>query len=277
MHLDLLKELKKGPDQIYSLANSTMNSDQAEEVLLRESVASKKYDDYLEEIAKHHSIPVMDKEVQIFLNKIPLNGNIIDVGGCWGWHWRHINTLRKDIKVFIVDFVKGNLNHALNLLDKDLINKQIFLIHGDATELPFENNSFAGYWTVQTLQHIPNFKNAILESYRVLEHDGIFANYSLNNQFLLKLIYKALGKNYHTKGKIDKAFYLERFSEEQVRIIEAIYERQGRKRYSEILFKPSIKFSYPGRQNMLGTLDSLLSNFSAGKSVARQMSYHITK
>ena len=41
------------------------------EVRTREKVASDHFDYYLDEISKHHSIPVMDKEIIRFLKTIP--------------------------------------------------------------------------------------------------------------------------------------------------------------------------------------------------------------
>ena len=134
-----LKPLELGNDQVYY--SSFVNKAQEEEIKLRESVASADYEDYLAEIANHHSIPVMDNEVISFLKEIPPNGIVVDVGGCWGWHWRELNTIRPDVTVIIVDFIRANLKHAINILGGE-INKNIFLVHGDATQLPFPDFSF---------------------------------------------------------------------------------------------------------------------------------------
>ena len=53
------------------------------------------------------------------------------------------------IKVFIVDMIVENLVQATNLLDGK--KKNIFLVHGDATNLIFDDSAFDGYWSVQTL------------------------------------------------------------------------------------------------------------------------------
>jgi len=166
-------------DDIYGY--DFINKGQDYEIKLRESVADYKYDDYLLELSKHHSIPVMDKEVIKFLELIPVDGIIIDVGGCWGWHWRNIHKHRPDVKVFIIDFVRNNLIHAKNILN-GCINNNIFLIHGDATNLIFDDKVFDGYWSVQALQHIPNYELCVKEAYRVLKNGAAFANYSFNSQ-----------------------------------------------------------------------------------------------
>ena len=204
-------------------------------------MASKDYGDYLHELSKHHSIPVMDREVDHFLRSIPKNGLIIDVGGCWGWHWRRISNTRPDVTVFIIDFVRGNLVHAKNVLGQQ-IGTNIFLVHGDATSLIFSDNTFDGWWSVQTLQHIPDYKKAVSEAWRVLKDRGVFANYSLNNQALIRFVYRIMGRKYHVKGNVPGSFYLARASHEQLKQVKDIFSNNCRVRYSEVLFSPELKF-----------------------------------
>ncbi len=153
----ILSYLELGEDNVFSY--DFTNIEQDEELKLRESVASQNYQDYLDEISNHHSIPVMNREVKLYLKKIPSHGIIVDVGGCWGWHWRRMKYTRPDIFVFIVDFVRKNLIHARNILGPQINNS--FLVHGDATSLIFQDNTFDGWWSVQALQHIPNFEKAV--------------------------------------------------------------------------------------------------------------------
>jgi ubiquinone/menaquinone biosynthesis C-methylase UbiE len=273
---EILSSLTIGDDGIYGY--SFDNKGQEEEIKLRESVADHKYDNYLAEISKHHSVPVMDNEVARFLREIPSNGSIIDVGGCWGWHWRNIQKIRPDIKVYIVDFIRNNLIHAKNVLGNS-VGKNIFLIHGDATNLVFDDEVFDGYWSVQTLQHIPNFETAIKEAFRILKNGGAFANYSLNTQWPIKLIYRLFGKGYHESGNIPGSFYLARASATQVEIIGSVFDDNVNKRYSEILFSPELKMTLAGRNNsILGVIDIHLSNnLGLLSGLARQQSYHVKK
>ena len=124
---------------------------QDSELKLREKVAGHIYIDYLQEVSKHHSIEVMDREIKLFLNKIPTNGVICDIGGGWGWHWRNLYQFRPDVNVVIVDFCKSNLYHAKNLL-KDQINKTIWLVHGDATQsdvlVRYRPSPIVSFWEV---------------------------------------------------------------------------------------------------------------------------------
>lgn len=274
--MNVLNKLVRDEDDIYNAF--VVNDEQLDEIKLREEVNKHVTTEHLHVIAKHHSIPVMDEEIEIFLKKIPQDGYIIDVGGCWGWHWRNIDKIRPDIKVIIVDFIKSNLFYAKELLNNK-INKNIFLVHGDATSLKFEDNSFDGYWTVQTLQHIPSFNKAIDEGYRVLKPNGVFANYSLNVQLPIQLLYVILGKSYIIEGKSPNMFYLSRANKKQLSYIENIFKNKVRVRYSEILFKPELKVDFSGKENsIIGRLDSCLSNyFGLFSSMARQQSFHTLK
>ncbi|HDY68104.1 MAG TPA: class I SAM-dependent methyltransferase [Candidatus Scalindua sp.] len=272
----ILNGLKLGSDGIYSY--SFNNKDQEEEIRLRKKVASRDYQNYLDVISHSHSIPVMDKEVRTFLGSIPDNGDIIDVGGGWGWHWRDVELLRPDILVIIVDFIRENLQHAAKLLGNK-INRNVFLVHGDALSLIFRDNTFDGYWSVQTLQHIPNFHKAVEEAYRVLKPGALFANYSLNEQSLISLIYGLFSKTYHISGTESGSFYLSRASEEQLSIVNDYFCNKAQKRFTEVLFKPELGIRFPGKERSIsGKVDSCLSSNSALlSSIARQQSYHTTK
>ena len=194
-----LKNIKCNDDYIWGNVNNYGKQEQ--EKLLRIEISNKKYKNYLSEIKKHHSIPVMDCEIKKFLNKIPENGVILDIGGCWGWHWRNLNTIRPDVRVVILDLVRENLLHAKILLGELIYNKQVFLVHGNATSLKFDNEVFCGVWSVQTTQHIPDFSNVCREIHRVLTPNGIYWDYGFNNAPLVRFIYKLLKKNYHLKEK----------------------------------------------------------------------------
>ena len=216
--------------------------------------------------------------MKIFLQKIPYQGVIIDVGGCWGWHWRKINEFRPDVTIFIVDLVRQNFVHAKNLLG-ELINKNIYLVHGNGTVLVFNDSTFDGYWSVQTLQHIPNFNKTVQEAHRVLKSGGVFASYSLNIQMPVVCLYNLLGKPYHYEGPINGIYYLARASKKQLEAVRSIFGNRASVRYTEILFQPELKTHYFGRENSLfGKVDACLSASSPLFSlIARQSSYHTLK
>ena len=196
----ILSSVVMAKDGIYN--SKFENTTQKKEIVFREKVSEHKYEDYLKRISRHHSIPVMDYEVKRILRRLDGHAIILDIGGCWGWHWRDILSLRPNVKVVIIDFVRQNLLHAKNIL-QELVNQQVFLVHADALQLPFNQDSFDLAWTVQAFQHIPEFNKAVNEVYRVLLRGGIFINYSLNRAYAMALIYKIFGKHYHIEGETE--------------------------------------------------------------------------
>jgi ubiquinone/menaquinone biosynthesis C-methylase UbiE len=277
----LLRSHRIDSDVIYS-GMAVGGTSQNAEIELRERVAAEHYDDYFEAISRSHSLPVMDREVDLFLAKMPQGALILDVGGCWGWHWRRLAQTRPDVGVLIVDFVRSNLPHARNVLGA-LVDRQVALMHADATALPFVvDENFAGFdgvWTVQTFQHIPDFDKAVAESHRVLKRGGLFANYSLNVQPPIRWLRRLLGRGYLTKGWVDGAFWLARASDEQKKCIEGVFGSTTSERWSEILYSPEVRLTSPGRQgSLLGKLDALLSNNVGFLGwFARQRSFHCEK
>ncbi len=217
----------QGSDGIYSAPMPSSASDQDDERELRERVAAQHYDSYLAAIAHSHSIPVMDHEVDRFLTKMPQGALILDIGGCWGWHWRRLATTRPDVGVLIIDFVRANLSHAQKVLGP-LVGAQVALMHADATALPFldadaASAGFDGVWTVQAFQHIPDFARACREAHRVLKPGGRFANYSLHTTPLNRTIHRLLGKTFHTAGMVKNAFHLTRANDSQRQIVADIF------------------------------------------------------
>jgi ubiquinone/menaquinone biosynthesis C-methylase UbiE len=280
----LLDSFSKDSDGIYVPPMPPSSSDQEAERAARERVAALHYDDYLAVIARYHSIPVMDREIDRFLAQMPRGGLILDIGGCWGWHWRRL-AARPDVGVVIIDFVRANLLHAQKVLGS-LVGTQVALMHADATALPFAgaNASFVGFdgvWTVQAFQHIPNFTQACREAHRVLKPGGYFVNYSLHSTPLSRIIYRVLGKSFHTQGKMNDApFHLSRASDRQRQIVADIFQGRVIDRYTECLFHPGLlHIGFAGRpDSRIGRFDAFLSNLpSLGQLLARQRSFEIHK
>lgn len=66
---------------------------------------------------------------------------------------------------------------AAEALCRDLPGAE--LVNGDATELPFEDDSFDGYAAINTLEYIPEVEAALVEAHRVLKRGGRFAAISV--------------------------------------------------------------------------------------------------
>jgi len=274
----------QGRDGIYCTPMLSSASDQDAERALREGVAAVQVDNYLDTIAKNHSIPVMDHEVDRFLDSMPNGALILDIGGCWGWHWRRLAATRPDIGVLIVDFVRANLSHAQKVLGS-LVGTQIALMHADATALPFADGDttvpgFDGVWTVQVFQHIPDFACACREARRVLKSGGRFANFSLHATPLNRMVYRLLGKPFHTEGLVKNVFFLNRANEVQKQIVADIFgQEKVTDRYTECLFHPDLKLDFSGRfGSSFGQLDARLGELTwLGRWIARQRSFETTK
>lgn len=250
---------------------------QESELELRKAVAANTDHDLLEAVALHHSVSVMDAEVRrVLALYVPTGGIIVDVGGCWGWHWRHLARERPDVSVLIVDFLKENLLHAKRMLGAQ-VGRSVHLIHGDATCLPFPDESVDLFWSVQVLQHIPDFQRAVAQGRRVLRPGGWFVNYSLNRACLAECIYKLFGKDYVVAGRTAQ-FWLARATPAQRSVVADIFEGEVRQRFSEILFQPNFRLRTGREGALLGKLDALLSSSSSvWACVARQRSFEARK
>ena len=273
---ELNSEKQLGDDGIYGFTSG--NETQKVEIDLRKSVALDSYSDYLETLRFHHSIPVMDSEVDKFIDKLPSDGIICDIGGCWGWHWRKLSAKRPDVRVVIVDFIRENLIHAKDLLG-DRIGKNIFLVHGDATELDFSNNVFDACWSVQTTQHIPNIEKVYKEVNRILKVDGVFIDYSLNNASLVRFIYYLFRRDYTIDGVINGSFYLRRANKHNIKLLNKVFNNEVSAEFSEIIFSPDLKFSMSGKENsFLGKIDARLTGkINLLGLLARQQSLRVVK
>lgn len=249
---------------------------QKKEFKNRRKVAKSYYQNFYNHISDHHSIQVMDLEIANLLEKIPKNSIICDIGGCWGWHWRNISLQRPDINIVIIDLVYANLLIAKKLLKKK-INKQIYLVNDDICELKINKKIFNTVWTVQTLQHIPKYSNAIKNIYKILKEDGYLYNYNLNINYIVRIIYKIFNKKYLIKG-YNNDFYLERSNKNQKKIIKKIFKNKITTRYTELLFHPDLKIKTGTIKNLFGKIDTFLSGSLIFKKIfARQEAFIVKK
>lgn len=249
---------------------------QKREFVLRKKIATKRYDNFIREISLHHSVNVMDREVEKFIKLLPKNSIICDMGGSWGWHWRNIEKKRPDIKIVIIDFIFENLLIAKKIL-RNKINKQIFLVNADCCKFNIKNNFFDAVWSVQTLQHIPNYIQIYKKIYNQLKPDGYFYNCNLNNNYMINLVYKILKKKYLIKG-FNNNYYLERSNNIQKESLEKIFKNKAITIYSELLFHPDLKIFTGSSNNLIGKIDSLLTGTSVIKKIfSRQETFLIKK
>lgn len=285
-HLASASQIQLGSDGIYSATIAEPESFQSSERIIRERDAAMEYEDYLEYISTLYSIPVMDKEIERFLALVPNGALVLDIGGCFGWHWRKLSQVRPDVGLVIVDFVRKNLQHARNILD-DQIGSNIILVHANALSLPFPTTNsdyqgFDGIWTVQVFQHIPDFKQACLESCRVMATGGLFACYSMQAVPWIRLLYRLFRKKYHVSGLSKPGvgqMYLDRANKNQEKIISEVFNQAARMRYTECFFHPDVKITFSGRENsFIGKIDAWFGgNNFLNRLLARQKSCEVIK
>lgn len=172
--------------------------------------------------------------------------------------------------------MKGNLLQARHLLG-DKIERNIHLVHGDATCLPFPEASIDLYWSAQTLQHVPDIHWALQEARRILKTGAWLINYSLNRAWLVEAIYHFLGKDYIVAGKAEQ-FWLARATSAQRRVVEEVFCNSVKERFTEILFQPSFGLCTGREGSRFGKADAQLSNSrSFWNCCARQRSFEVQK
>lgn len=235
-------------------------------------------EDLLQLISFHHSIEVMKHEHRLFVDSIPLGGVVLDVGAGWGWHWIGVSKYRPDLVVCILDMSRQNLLRAKHVL-RDEVGGSFVYVCGDALNLKIDDQSIDGYWSVQTLQHVPSFIKAVSEAHRVLKDGGVFASYSLNTQPIFKFASKVLRRNYVVDGESSEGVHLRRASEGQRKSISSVFGAEVESRYTEVLFSPEIFINFPGRDGSFwGKLDIALSGRSRiARIFGRQCSFHTVK
>ena len=244
----------------------------------RAELARKNFGNSLKEIAKNHSIPVMDSECRRFLRELPPKATLLDIGGSWGWHWRKIRDDAVWPRIILLDFVPENFSQAKVILGPRY-RRSVTPLGGDARNLPFGDNSFEAVWTVQTFQHIRDFARACREAWRVLKPGGKFINYSLHAPLLLRVLYRIWGKKIHQEGEVSDRFYLRRADQEQKRIVEQIFQEPVQERFTECLFHPDLRLTFSGSEgSRWGALDARLAHVPwLGSLLARQRSFMVVK
>ena len=73
-------------------------------------------------------------------------------------------------KVFGCDISEDKINNAR----KEFTHPGAAFIIGDATCLPFEESSFDAVVSMETIEHLVNYKSYLKECRRVLKNNGIF-------------------------------------------------------------------------------------------------------
>lgn len=123
-----------------------------------------------EKISMAHAQRLMEDKLAEKLD-LPANSLVLDAGS--GEGNVAINLAEKyNLRIYGVDLLEFAVNKAISKSKElNLQNKVKFKI-GDYTKLDFPDKTFEAVYTMETLVHVPNYKKALLEFYRVLKPNG---------------------------------------------------------------------------------------------------------
>lgn len=94
---------------------------------------------------------------------------VLDVGCGDGFFLYSISAL--PIELTLVGF--DNDKRILTIARKNLANRKLRLVYGDAAAMPFTENSFNQAIMTEVLEHVKNERKALAEVYRILKPNGI--------------------------------------------------------------------------------------------------------
>jgi len=112
-------------------------------------------------------------------NSIDLNGlNVLDVGCGLGGPCRMLAD-EYNCRTTGIDLSNEYIRTATRLSQLVNLNDKTSFLQGDATKLPFEDNSYDVVWTQHVQMNIPNKKKFYSEIDRVLKTGGYFLFYEI--------------------------------------------------------------------------------------------------
>ena len=113
---------------------------------------------------------LMEDKLAEILN-LPANSLVLDAGS--GEGNVAVNLAKKyNLRIYGVDLLDFAVKKAISNAEKlNLQNKVKFKLE-DYTKLDFPSKTFDGIYTMETLVHVPDYKKALKEFYRVLKPNG---------------------------------------------------------------------------------------------------------
>lgn len=102
---------------------------------------------------------------------LPANSLVLDAGS--GEGNVAINLAEKyGLHIYGVDLLDFAVSNALSKSKKLNLQDKVKFKVGDYTKLDFHDKTFDGVYTMETLVHVPDYKKALKEFYRVLKPNG---------------------------------------------------------------------------------------------------------
>ena len=141
--------------------------------------------------------------VETILNLSTAGGRFLDVGT--GTGWIAIGVAKHDPACHVtgIDLSDAMLSVAAKNAESEGLGKQISFQRGNASQIPFDNNTFDGVFCHNMLHHIPEPISLIREMKRVVKKDGAFATRDLvrHSPFVTWLHVNVFGFSYNTLMK----------------------------------------------------------------------------
>jgi len=131
----------------------------------------KKFLKKIEEILEKEPDPAFARRAKIIFENLDLKGKekVLEIGCGRGFYLKTLKTVWPGLNITGIDVNQKYLDKARNFLE----GLDVKLIVGDATKLPFKNQTFDRIIASEVLEHIPNDQKAIYEMHRVLKPGGI--------------------------------------------------------------------------------------------------------
>lgn len=114
------------------------------------------------------------------LAQVPAGSRVLDVGTSSGWMAFVLSAAANQVVAIDVDL--DGLQRARDLATQigEQVAKKVAIVAANALALPFEENTFDGVFSFESLHHFPNCSLAVNEMYRVCREGGVVAIADLN-------------------------------------------------------------------------------------------------
>jgi len=254
---------------IYSFKDiGTSVSSQQSEYDFRKSVASSPSLDVIKEIKSNYSIAIRQELLNYFLEDLPTNSLILDLGCGYSWQWNL--TLPKSYRIILVDFVYENLIVAKKVLADNTHHEFIYVHAASSSSLPFADKVFDLVWLAQVFQHMPNPETDLSNIQQKMKPMSKLISTDFNYRNVERFIKRMFGFSYLNESQT-KNFYIRRVSYKSDYPFNIVFGDSSDILFSEHLFQPYFK-KFHVLYQALSILDRLFFHLQWPNSLARQIS-----
>ena len=126
---------------------------------------------WTENVTSRTSAIIKENEIMADLAGIKENDLVLDAGcgiggsGIWLAEKRKANTVG-------LNTVDRQLTRGRHLAEKEKLGQKVDLLKGDYQRLPFKDNMFDVFWSLESIEHATNLEDFMKEAFRVLKPGG---------------------------------------------------------------------------------------------------------